>query len=535
VTQHTDAVAPVALAGGGHAGGHVPRALAAASAVVVLAVYASSVTPHWELGNDTGLYMNLARSLARGDGYTLAGEPHILVPPGYPAVLAAMMKAGAGSFLALNIAMAAIAAMCALAGWRLLAQLTSPGWALGVSLAAALSAEMVSLSGQLLSDLPFMLLVLGGLWMFYRGLKSPRAGAWWLAGSIAMSASVWLRVPGVALCAGAAAGLVWQAAGRRLKALAASLLMLALCAATIATFLHAQQSAGGGTYMSSLAYDARTSSTSELLMRPLENIWRTFGHVSRLLLSQRIRSALAMVLVAAPVLAGLLARMRRGDRLGPCFVLAYVSMVAAVELRTRYLVPLLPLLLLYCIEGYGLALGAAAQLTGRGRSRDGARLASMVMAVALGLMAAGNLVLVARDQARRHVDQYQTAQQGGKWASMVQAARSLAQRRHEGSLLGPQAVGYLADMPCILVPREVQLGGLRDPDMAIPAWLKRHNVHVALVDLRPAENDRPFYGQLRRYLSAHAELLGSWNGEVELYRLPWATGDALSQPTGEPP
>ncbi len=45
--------------------------------------------PRWQMDPDGGLYLMLGENLARGEGYTLFGEPHAFVPPGFPLFLAA--------------------------------------------------------------------------------------------------------------------------------------------------------------------------------------------------------------------------------------------------------------------------------------------------------------------------------------------------------------------------------------------------------------------------------------------------------------
>ena len=42
----------------------------------------------WVIDPDAAAYVGLARSLAEGSGYTLAGVPHAKFPPGFPAYLA---------------------------------------------------------------------------------------------------------------------------------------------------------------------------------------------------------------------------------------------------------------------------------------------------------------------------------------------------------------------------------------------------------------------------------------------------------------
>ena len=61
-------------------------------ASVLTTLYALLITPLWSPGGDSELYACLARSLARGDGYTYNGEVVRLLPPGWPIVLAGVFK-----------------------------------------------------------------------------------------------------------------------------------------------------------------------------------------------------------------------------------------------------------------------------------------------------------------------------------------------------------------------------------------------------------------------------------------------------------
>src|SRR5947208_11776152 len=80
---------------------------AVAGGLVLL--YLTSVSPHWFITSDSALYLMLGQSLAGGNGYTLSGQPHVHVPPGYPLLLAAMIRLGLGAMLWLNLAMIGMA------------------------------------------------------------------------------------------------------------------------------------------------------------------------------------------------------------------------------------------------------------------------------------------------------------------------------------------------------------------------------------------------------------------------------------------
>ncbi|MEM1010751.1 MAG: hypothetical protein AAGI46_00870 [Planctomycetota bacterium] len=64
------------------------------AAAVLAVATALFLTYHgyWTPGGDSDLYAAVARNLARGDGFTYANEPVKIIPPGWPIVLAGLMR-----------------------------------------------------------------------------------------------------------------------------------------------------------------------------------------------------------------------------------------------------------------------------------------------------------------------------------------------------------------------------------------------------------------------------------------------------------
>jgi hypothetical protein len=61
-------------------------------AVAVFGIFFALLNPFWLRGGDGDVYLCLARSLVRGEGYRFNGQPVAMVPIGWPIVLAAAMK-----------------------------------------------------------------------------------------------------------------------------------------------------------------------------------------------------------------------------------------------------------------------------------------------------------------------------------------------------------------------------------------------------------------------------------------------------------
>jgi len=56
----------------------------------IVAIYLLGFNGQWLIEPDGGLYLNLARNLARGRGYTFGGVVHDTVYPGLPVALAGL-------------------------------------------------------------------------------------------------------------------------------------------------------------------------------------------------------------------------------------------------------------------------------------------------------------------------------------------------------------------------------------------------------------------------------------------------------------
>lgn len=121
-TPETDAACPDLTASlpGGETTPRRVRIARWCAAAFVLAVYATSIAPHWLPGSDSALYKLLGRNLVAGKGYTLFGAPHVHVPPGFPALLAAAEKVGIAAPVAVNALTVALALVAVLAAHAVL-------------------------------------------------------------------------------------------------------------------------------------------------------------------------------------------------------------------------------------------------------------------------------------------------------------------------------------------------------------------------------------------------------------------------------
>ncbi len=422
--------------------------------MAVILTYALAVSPHWWVGKDGALYLALARNLVRGEGYTHAGQPHTLVPPGYPLMLAALMFVGADSFLALNVATGLVGIAAAGVCYLLLRELVHRDWALLLAGVFAMSNELLQRSGETLADVPFTLMLLGGLCLYARGLRIDRPDRrGWEVASLLLVACCWVRMAGLMIVGGAAIGLVISAwrTGRRRALMNLGIVVLG-CLATVGAFYwfaEAHADPGAASYVGGLQDYVGRLSPGERLLMPFRRLYEGSRDFSRLLVVQKMPGYLCIPLLVLPVAGAMWRRIRRGDCVGPLTVAFYIGGMCAamVRIRTRYLLPISPLLVLYFIEGW-----AWFAVRIRKEHREAARGVAVALAV---VMVAFNCVKIVRNIVEKHSEGYAVRQQGGKWRELPAVVDFLRANRPEGGIMiGDLAYGYLADIPA---PRNVTI------------------------------------------------------------------------------
>ena len=467
--------------------------------VAILAVYAGGVSSHWWVGSDSALYLNLARNMTRGDGYALAGRPHRLVPPGFPMLLSGLMRCGLDGFAALNVAMCLIGLTTVTASYLLLSRLVHRDWAVLLTLAIALTREMTQRSGEILSDVPFMLLVTAALCLYVGGLRrDEQARRGWEIASVLLVVACAVRLAGLAVAASAPLGLLLSARrGGRLRAAINMVIVYGLLIAGACVACHRLGGAGSSdaTYGGLLPYRLADVGAWGLVVKVSGNLVATSKELSRLIFSQRTIPILCLIFVTVPVAVAGVRRFRRGDRLTPLIVLAYVGGLSFRSmLRTRYLLPLLPILLLYVFEFYVWLVGRLS------RRRPVAR---RVAAVLLLLAVLGiNLPKVFRTLYRKHRDDFSVMLEHGKWADLGPTVDYLRlQPPIDGVILSEQPVAYLADLPA---PRLSEARLSASPEAGeIETLLAEWDVRYVVLTSR--KNTPPFEIALGKHLESRYE------------------------------
>jgi hypothetical protein len=334
-------------------------ALTALHIVLGLLLYEPALFP----GGDNADYMILGEALRTGEGYRdlhLPGAPlHAKYPPGYPALLAVLGLVGGVQWFKISSLL-----LGALSVWTL-AHLgrtaTKEGVALGAGALLAVSPVLLEYSHYVLSEASFTALVLLSLYFAScrRESESPRDFIWALVFGVAAFLT---RTAGLALLVALPLAELGQRRGRR----AAIAAVVGVSVAALWGVFQRAAAPGRPGYLSELLlvnpYDPAAGRTgvAELATRTASNAWT---YVSRVLPESLTgstgpdASALATVLgivVSGIALSGWVARAREEVRTPEIFAVTYSALIVVwptVWTDRRFLLPLLPLVLLYAVQG----------------------------------------------------------------------------------------------------------------------------------------------------------------------------------------
>lgn len=445
--------------------GWVAGGLAALHMVLCLALF----DPKIHTGGDSVTYVLLAESILQaGDGYSLSiepgpPEPHTKYPPGYPLFLAPLVALFGRNFVVLKLVSVlfttgAVTLFCAYARrgreplpWFCLA------------LAFAVSPGVIDYSRWMLSEAPFLFFTLAALWMLREDDRGTGTGRpFWLA----LAASVmcfYVRSIGALLLVATSLSYLLRREWRKL-------------------LIHGVVGAGltiPWLVRSRLVAGTTSSYFEEFLLQnvytPEAGYLDFFGMVGRLFENGKLYAirelpralagsdstwaanplvAVIAVAVCALVLWELVRRFRAGPRAAELYLV--LTCVAIMLFQTsvndvRYLVPLIPLFLLYAADGVTALVRRVNRA--RGRSVAPACLAAVIAALALGAHSAripANLDMMANYAAGNRYAGYHPA-----WGTFFDAAKWVEANTAEDAVVTvrkPRLFNALADRRVRLYP-----------------------------------------------------------------------------------
>ncbi|MBE3068937.1 MAG: glycosyltransferase family 39 protein [Planctomycetes bacterium] len=510
----------------------------------IAAVHLAGVNDHWAMKPDSGLYMSLGRSLAEGRGMEFNGKQFWGVPPVVPFLIAGCRLLTGDHFWLINLVMAlaglGVVLLSFLTVRRLCADLPEgrrTGLVLGVTLAVGLSARLYIDSTRILTDVPFALLVMLGLYAFVRGSRGH--WLWYLGGSLALAAATYTRMPGLVVGAGAVAAVLLdfrrEGYGRQV---AAALGGAALLLATFLVWLLVIQP----------LQDARTIDYTEPLREGYFNLlsaakWVQIGEslvnfpsaLCSSITYQKLTGGYLNLLPTALLIVGAVTMARRRQwavLLPAAFYAGFLIVFHPTAVASRYMLPVMP------VTVYGILLGVQTLADWRRRGPaappDGAAAArpraAWSVVIAAALLAGISVPRIAQELYWMRHPQFYEAFEGGEWKPYIEAGRYLKEHGHPetDTCLTPQGT-ILHYFSRLRLSEQIRLYHGREDNVAPAAFAEAVAKDPARFVLVPGTD-----GAWGRAAAAHVEATGLFEappvtfGNLALY-------ERRETAPGEPP
>jgi hypothetical protein len=443
------------------------------------AAYLLAFNGQWLVEPDGGLYLNLARNLALGRGYTYGGIRHDTVYPGFPLALAGLYRV-----FPTHIIFAAdiFILLCSIASLALVYRLILLAYdrptAVLVTLGLGLSHEFFQYSFEILTEMPFLMGVMAVL-VGHEAVFGPRAPSrahWWdwalLAAGVVIATST--RPTMIGLLFAWVVTLLYTAVVRRnWKAGAA----LVICALVVCTFIlfDPRRSAGHGLAGGYEQYAINQLSQTHVL-------WLTATANIRALLDPILaKAAFGMrllpgmnapfgIIVAAAATAVITKRLLWGLWV----ILTLVPLVLFVS-NDRYLLPILPFMVL---GWWNLVRAVDARIPGR--------LGNALVLFLLTLGMAPNIIQVVGTIYHQRMHPFLAEYKDGKYEVFAHIAPDVARETGPADLVlcppkSARMIAFLADRICFEENEAYPAAGhvfvIVDPaDADYVHWLRAENI-----------------------------------------------------------
>ena len=359
--------------------GRIPQVTVGLVALHIV-LCAALFEPKIHTGGDSATYVLLAESLLTpGDGYSGSWEPgppqaHTKYPPVYPAFLAPLVAIFGRNFVVLKLLSVVFTAASVFLFCRYARRRREPTPWFFLALAFAVSPGVIDYSRWMLSEAPFLLFTLLALWQLDRDRDEEGMGRpFWLA-LLAAVISFYVRSIGALLLA--AGSLSYLTRRKWRKFLVHGVVGAGL---TIPWLVRNRLAEGAATpyleeFLLSNVYDPEAG-----YLRFTGMMGRFFEN-GRLYASRELPRALAgsdsswadalpvvalAVVVSCLALVGLVRAMRRRPGAPEFYLVLTCLAIMLFQISVndvRYLVPLVPLILIYATDGAGVLVRASKKL-----------------------------------------------------------------------------------------------------------------------------------------------------------------------------
>jgi hypothetical protein len=357
--------------------------------LVAAVVYVASVPGTLFIKPDTCVYMSVARSLARGEGYTYNDGPFGKYPPVFPLALSAVYVTAGQDIRAMQTLVALCGVGALLFVWLLVRARSGGRIALAVVVLTATCTWFQShSSAYILSGIPYAMFSLGALWLAERAVRAEAFSIWrWLLAATAGLVAIYTHLVGIALIPAVVCAALFargQSHGARRRVLAACVAGGICIAGALLWVLPNRAVEGTAGYT-----------------RHLENVVpQTFGdllELARLRLIEcvstplsrshnQVRWPVALAAVALFLVPGLVKGFRERCSAAEVYACAYLALLLVAGGQggyERYMVPLVPLLFYYgCLSSSVVGAGVS-RWTRHESAERGTRIALFVLALAV--------------------------------------------------------------------------------------------------------------------------------------------------------
>ncbi|MBI3780452.1 MAG: glycosyltransferase family 39 protein [candidate division NC10 bacterium] len=356
---------------------HQPLILAGVSLFTLLAtVLAFNPKPDWA---DDGEYIVLARSIANGQWMREINHPEsprsTKFPFGFPLLLAMVEKISQGNLLAMKSLVVAFFVAAAPLIYLLAKRYVNPWWALAMTLLSILNPFLLSFSHQVMTEVPYLFFSILSLLFAEDLAEYGRTPA--IVVAVVLILATTLRSIGVSLSAGVIAFLFWRREGRK----AAQVAILYVVGILL---FHLMRTGIFGSFYLSLIGGLEPGTAwsphvplPDLMRRMLSNLQQYgLGRIPLVVLPipsgfvgalSLLMARVVNLILVAVLLVGLGIQLFRRQATVAYFLcyLGGVFLFPADLSTSRYLVPVIPLLLLFLASGLQALSEMLARRSGR--------------------------------------------------------------------------------------------------------------------------------------------------------------------------
>jgi len=347
-----------------------PLLVAALLLILIFAVvYAAAVGPYWKITPDSSSYVLGAKSLARGEGYTVRGNPVQLFPPLTSMIFSVFHRLSPDNYRLLNGVVTLFALASLFLFWRLFRDSLGNVAGLVIVLLSMGSVYLFQQSTFLLSDIFYMFFSAASL-LAFENLMGGKSRFWVFPAGGALLGACLTRSAGIALLAAVIVAMLVFLAGKRTRGAeaggSASALWLALAFVLplLFTVLWGVRNARQGLSYFDLFFQKEAYVPEAGYATLLDLLCRFFSNLKRFLgigevLSNAPSDGLPVIQAVARFIGtglffwGLFRSLKKELTLTALYATLYLLLIEMNQAETgfRLLVPLVPICFFYAWRG----------------------------------------------------------------------------------------------------------------------------------------------------------------------------------------